>query len=49
MTYNKKHLDDLNDIKQIMERSSRFISLSGWSGIAAVPVLWLVHFSDKML
>src|SRR4028118_1837558 len=35
MTYNKKHLNDLNDIKQIMERSSRFISLSGWSGIAA--------------
>lgn len=35
MTYNKKHLNDLNDIKQMMERSSRFISLSGWSGIAA--------------
>ena len=35
MTYNKKHLNDLNDIKQIMERSSRFISLSGWSGISA--------------
>ncbi len=28
-------MDDLHDIKQIMERSSRFISLSGWSGIAA--------------
>lgn len=25
----------LRDIKQMMERSSRFISLSGWSGIAA--------------
>jgi hypothetical protein len=25
----------LQDIKQMMERSSRFISLSGWSGIAA--------------
>src|SRR5688572_14075444 len=25
----------LNDIKQIMDRSSRFVSLSGWSGIAA--------------
>ena len=35
MTYNKKHLNDLKDIKHIMERSSRFISLSGWSGIAA--------------
>jgi hypothetical protein len=30
-----QHLNALNDIKQIMERSSRFISLSGWSGIAA--------------
>lgn len=28
-------MDDLHDIKQIMERSSRFISLSGWSGVAA--------------
>lgn len=29
------HLDTLRDIKQMMERSSRFISLSGLSGIAA--------------
>lgn len=29
------HLDTLQDIKQMMERSSRFISLSGFSGIAA--------------
>ncbi len=35
MIYNKKHLDDLHDIKEMMEKSSRFISLSGWSGIAA--------------
>ena len=28
-------LDTLHDIKRMMERSSRFISLSGWSGIAA--------------
>ncbi len=28
-------LNTLQDIKKIMERSSRFISLSGWSGIAA--------------
>lgn len=28
-------LQTLEDIKQIMERSSRFISLSGWSGISA--------------
>jgi len=25
----------LHDIKSMMERSSRFISLSGWSGVAA--------------
>lgn len=30
-----RHLDTLKDIKQMMERSSRFISLSGLSGIAA--------------
>lgn len=35
MDYKKERLDDLHDIKQMMERSSRFISLSGWSGIAA--------------
>jgi len=28
-------LETLQDIKRMMERSSRFISLSGWSGIAA--------------
>ena len=31
----KENLETLQDIKRIMERSSRFISLSGWSGIAA--------------
>lgn len=30
-----EHLDTLRDIKQMMERSSRFISLSGLSGIGA--------------
>lgn len=35
MNDNKERLNDLHDIKQMMERSSRFISLSGWSGIAA--------------
>lgn len=35
MTEQDHHLDTLHDIKQIMERSSRFISLSGLSGIAA--------------
>ena len=34
---NEQHqsLETLKDIKNMMERSSRFISLSGWSGIAA--------------
>jgi hypothetical protein len=31
----KAHIDAIHDIKQMMERSSRFISLSGLSGIAA--------------
>jgi len=32
---NKKYLDDLNEIKSLMNRSSRFLSLSGLSGIMA--------------
>lgn len=35
MPNSQEHLNDLHDIKKMMERSSRFISLSGWSGIAA--------------
>jgi hypothetical protein len=35
MMEKNEHLDSLRDIKQMMERSSRFISLSGLSGIAA--------------
>jgi len=35
MTEKNEHLNTLHDIKQMMERSSRFISLSGLSGIAA--------------
>lgn len=31
----EKYLEDLHDIKSIMDRSSRFISLSGMSGIIA--------------
>lgn len=31
----EKYLEDLKDIKSIMERSSRFISLSGISGVVA--------------
>lgn len=35
MNQQQQGLEALQDIKRIMERSSRFISLSGWSGIAA--------------
>ena len=35
MNTHTDHLDALRDIKQMMEKSSRFISLSGLSGIAA--------------
>ena len=40
-------LETLQDIKRIMERSSRFISLSGWSGISAgicaLLGAWVAH------
>ncbi|GEO10558.1 hypothetical protein [Segetibacter aerophilus] len=35
MTDAFEQLSAIKDIKQMMERSSRFISLSGWSGISA--------------
>ncbi len=35
MTTQSQSLDAIQDIKRIMERSGRFISLSGWSGIIA--------------
>ncbi|HEX8462482.1 MAG TPA: hypothetical protein VF623_13675 [Segetibacter sp.] len=35
MSNSNTPINTLQDIKQMMERSSRFISLSGWSGIAA--------------
>jgi len=35
MNRTQQNLDALHDIRKMMERSSRFISLSGWSGIAA--------------
>lgn len=31
----EKYIEDLKDIRDIMNRSSRFISLSGWSGVSA--------------
>jgi len=46
--YSKEEsLETLQDIKKMMERSSRFISLSGWSGIAAgvcaLAGAWVAH------
>jgi hypothetical protein len=35
MNHENQHLDAIEDIKQLMQKSSRFISLSGWSGVAA--------------
>jgi hypothetical protein len=35
MNEQEQSLKALKDIRQIMERSNRFISLSGWSGVAA--------------
>lgn len=40
-------LETLQDIKRMMERSSRFISLSGWSGVSAgicaLIGAWIAH------
>ena len=35
MNSQNKHLETLNEIRSIMERSTKFISLSGLSGVAA--------------
>jgi hypothetical protein len=35
MNTTEQSLEALQDIKKMMERSSRFISLSGWSGVSA--------------
>jgi hypothetical protein len=35
MNEQQASIDALKDIRKMMERSSRFISLSGWSGVAA--------------
>jgi hypothetical protein len=41
------NLDTLREIRQIMDRSSRFISLSGWSGVvaglSALAGAWWAH------
>ena len=47
MNTTEQSLEAIQDIKRIMERSSRFISLSGWSGVAAgicaLAGAWLAH------
>ncbi|HEX2533786.1 MAG TPA: hypothetical protein VHK69_08625 [Chitinophagaceae bacterium] len=35
MAENREPLDAIEDIRKLMDQSSRFISLSGWSGVAA--------------
>lgn len=32
---NERHIEDLKEIRSLMEQSTRFLSLSGWSGIMA--------------
>lgn len=49
MDNSKRHLQDITEIRQMMERSSRFISLSGWSGISAGGFALLGVFSAYML
>ena len=46
----KSEWETLHEIKQIMERSSRFISLSGWSGIAAgICALGGAYFAHQVI
>lgn len=48
MSRENQHLDALQDIRQMMQRSSRFISLSGLSGVAAgVCGLTGAHFANE--
>src|SRR4051812_1363220 len=50
MTDQNQHLDALQDIRKMMQRSSRFISLSGLSGIAAgVWALVGAYFAHKWI
>jgi hypothetical protein len=50
MSGKNEHLDALHDIKQMMERSSRFISLSGLSGIAAgICALVAAYYTSGLL
>ena len=47
MNEQSQHLEHLRDIRQLMEKSSRFISLSGLSGVAAglcaLVAAWVVN------
>ena len=46
----KTEWETLREIKQMMERSSRFISLSGWSGIAAgICALVGAYFAHQVI
>lgn len=46
----EKYIEDLKEIKQMMDRSSRFISLSGLSGVAAgIFALIGAYFSWQIL
>jgi hypothetical protein len=50
MTDQNQHLDALQDIRKMMQRSSRFISLSGLSGIAAgIWALVGAYFAHKWI
>lgn len=47
MSTSQQNLEALQDIRKMMDRSSRFISLSGWSGIVAGVIalagVWFAH------
>lgn len=50
MKANKKPIQDLEEIRLMMERSSRFLTLSGWSGIlAGIYALVGVYMANKIL
>ena len=47
---NKKYLDDLEEIKNLMNKSSRFLSLSGLSGVmAGIYALIGAFFAHRLL
>lgn len=50
MTNSQEQLEALNDIRKMMDRSSRFISLSGLSGIfAGITALVSAYFASDLL